>query len=90
MRKIKLNLEALSIESFETAAAEQAEAGTVLAHARPTVNGCGSEIDACPSSRGCTFIGPCASQQCDTIDPLLGPSADDACASSRGCTDIGC
>ncbi|HEX6747931.1 MAG TPA: hypothetical protein VF092_11625 [Longimicrobium sp.] len=56
MRKIQLDLETLSVESFETAAAEKAQ-GTVLAHVRPTFNGCGSEIDRCPSARGCTVIG---------------------------------
>jgi hypothetical protein len=85
MRKITLNLDALSVETFETAAAERGE-GTVLAHAKPpTYNGCGSEIDACPSARGCTLFGGC-----DTSDPALCPSADDACVSSRGCTVIGC
>jgi hypothetical protein len=61
MRKITLNLDALSVETFETAAAERGE-GTVLAHARPTFNGCGSEVDRCPSARGCTLFGDCLTE----------------------------
>ena len=85
MRKIKLNLETLNVESFETAAAERRQ-GTVLGHA-PTngaVTQCRSAFDACPTG----FCAP--SQGCDTIDPVLCPSADDACPSSRGCTEIDC
>ena len=89
MRKIQLNLDALNVESFETAAPVRGQ-GTVLANAKPTYNGCGSEVDACPSARGCTQFGDCLTQLCDTIDPALCPSADDACVSSRGCTEIDC
>ena len=88
MRKIKLNLDSLSVESFETAAAARGE-GTVVANAKPTYNGCGSEVDACPSARGCTLFGDCLTQLCET-SPELCPSADDACVSSRGCTEISC
>ena len=56
MRKLQLDVEKLTVESFETAAAVKAQ-GTVLAHARPTFDGCGSEVDRCPSARGCTVIG---------------------------------
>ncbi len=91
MRKIKLNLEALSVESFATAATPKAE-GTVLAHAR--TNGantqCASAYDACPSARGCTEFGDCLTQLCDTYDPEVCPSVVDACPSQRGCTVIGC
>ena len=61
MRKIRLNIESLSVESFEAAAAQRGE-GTVLAHADRTFNGCGSEVDRCPSARGCTFIGDCVTE----------------------------
>jgi hypothetical protein len=63
MRKIQLNLESMSVESFETDAVS-AERGTVDAHQQRTFNGCGSEVDRCPSSRGCTFIGDCVTQLC--------------------------
>jgi len=86
MSKIKLNLEVLSVESFETADAARGE-GTVLAHAK-TFNGCGSEIDACPSARGCTEFGDCLTQLCDTYDPALCPSVVDACPTGRGCTPV--
>jgi hypothetical protein len=62
MRKIKLNLESMSVESFETADASALQ-GTVVANAA-TFNGCGSEVDRCQSSRGCTFIGDCVTQLC--------------------------
>jgi hypothetical protein len=63
MRKIKLNLESMSVESFETAVVS-AEQGTVVAHQLRTFNGCGSEVDRCPSARGCTFVGDCVTQLC--------------------------
>jgi hypothetical protein len=83
MRKIKLSLDSLSVESFTTAAV-RAEQGTVMAHVKPSAN------DACPSSRGCTEVGDCYTELCETVDPALCPSADDACVSSRGCTEISC
>jgi hypothetical protein len=56
MRKIKLSIESLRVESFGTAAAEQGN-GTVFGNAKTlneSCNGscvaCGSAIDACPSS----------------------------------------
>ena|SRR5690242_1100931 len=55
MRKIQLNLDTLNVESFPTATRE---AG--IDFLAPTQNGgpnCGSAVDACPSARGCTFIG---------------------------------
>jgi len=87
MRKIKLSLDSLSVESFTTASAVRGE-GTVLAHAKATNNGCGSEVDACPSARGCTQFGDCLTQLCDTYDPAVCPSAVDACPTGRGCTPV--
>lgn len=53
MRKIKLSVEGLRVESFATAAAEQ-ETGTVFGNAKTSVydtcTACMSAIDACPSS----------------------------------------
>jgi hypothetical protein len=63
MRKIQLDIDTLSVDSFETDAAS-AEQGTVVAHAPRTFNGCGSEIDRCPSARGCTSFGDCLTQLC--------------------------
>lgn len=63
MRKIQLNLDTLSVDSFETDVASAGH-GTVVAHQRPTFNGCGSEIDRCPSARGCTSFGDCLTQLC--------------------------
>jgi len=63
MRKIKLNLESMSVESFETDVVSAAR-GTVDAHQLRTFNGCGSEIDRCPSARGCTSFGECLTQLC--------------------------
>jgi len=63
MRKIQLNIDTLSVDSFETADTP-AERGTVAAHQKATFNGCGSEIDRCPSARGCTSFGACLTQLC--------------------------
>jgi len=53
MTKIKLSVENLRVESFATAAAGRAQ-GTVLGNAKTLDTcdpaGCGSAIDACPSS----------------------------------------
>lgn len=85
MQKIKLNLENLSVESFETSAFEN-EQGTVMAHARTANRGnaCDSALDACPTG----FCAP--TMTCDTYDPELCPSVVDACPSGRGCTEIDC
>lgn len=87
MQKIKLDLDHLAVESFETAGQPEGR-GTVQGHA---TNGqaCASAVDACPSGRGCTVIG-CDTNTCDTYDPDLCPSVVDACPSARGCTEIGC
>lgn len=69
MRKITLDLDALAVESFETAA-DAAERGTVVGHG-PTDNGpnCdGSIADACVTGL-CTF-------DCDpTYSPEACPTA---------------
>jgi hypothetical protein len=64
MRKIKLELESLSVESFETAGAA-ADRGTVMAN-EATQGGpqCGSAYDACQTGL-CTF----------DCDPTYSPDA---------------
>lgn len=54
MKKIKLELERLAVESFDTASAAD-ERGTVLGHQLDTYKTCPdpSWIDACPSERTC-------------------------------------
>lgn len=87
MRKIKLSVENLSVQSFATSATV-AGRGTVMAHA-PTNGGgpnCGSAIDACPTGL-CNTLSPDA---CPTFYPEYCVSADDACPSGRGCTEVGC
>lgn len=84
MRKITLNFESLSVESFEAGSAARGE-GTVVGNAKPTVNGCGgSEIDNCPSSLGCTSFGDCLTRLCETRDfcetlDLTCPTAEIGC-----------
>ena len=57
MRKMKLSVENLSVQSF-TISTPDAGRGTVVAHANPT-NGpnCGSAYDACQTGL-CTFDCP--------------------------------
>lgn len=75
MRKLKLDIETLNVQSFETTESGKAAKGTVLGH-EPTQGhnvGCGSAYDACHTGL-CTFErcpptygGTC--EGCDTVDP---------------------
>ena len=85
MRKIKLNVESLAVESFETAAAGAAQ-GTVLGaeRTRGTNDACQTPIDGCATG----FCAPtsdalCETQNCETYDPELCPSVVDACPTAR-------
>ncbi|HEX2203077.1 MAG TPA: pinensin family lanthipeptide [Longimicrobium sp.] len=61
MRKIKLELDTLAVQSFETSALQGAE-GTVVAHAKTGFDpDCGSAYDNCPSAR-CATLDPVACQ----------------------------
>ena len=57
MHKMKLELDTLRVETFDTAAAS-GEGGTVVAHSNPS-NGpnCGSAYDACQTGL-CTYDCP--------------------------------
>jgi hypothetical protein len=67
MKKIRLDLDALAVESFPTHAPE--DAGTVIAAAAiggaapGTYPNC-SAIDACPSAWNCTLNGTCYDPTC--------------------------
>ena len=84
MKKLILDLNALQVQSFQTAEEQAARFGTVHGLAKKTGiddTDC-SAIDACASARGCTEI------DCPTYDPATCESADDACPSGRGCTSL--
>ncbi len=67
MRKIKLNLETLSVDSFETAALE-AERGTVVGHDPTNGAKCdGSAFDACQT-------GLCTGDCGETYAPAACPT----------------
>jgi hypothetical protein len=87
MRKIKLAVESLKVQSFATAESTT-ERGTVMGHAPSNGHGpnCNSAIDACPTGF-CATVSPDA---CPTYFPEYCESADDACPSGRGCTEINC
>jgi hypothetical protein len=88
MRKIRLAVESLEVQSFVTSNTD-ANRGTVVAHA-PTHGhnvGCGSAYDACPTGLCNPTFDPNA---CATYDPAACESADDACPSGRGCTEVNC
>jgi len=91
MRKIKLDVESLSVESFATASAPRAK-GTVLGHepTRGHNTQCASAYDACPTGFCAPTYDIACTQTCDTYDPEICPSAVDACPSARGCTEIDC
>jgi hypothetical protein len=89
MRKIRLAVESLEVQSFATSAAS-ADRGTVVAHA-PTQGHnveCGSAYDACPT--GLCVPETASPDACPTYYPEYCESADDACPSGRGCTEVGC
>ena len=58
MEKLKLDLDAITVETFTAAAAPLDDAGTVLAREAMSGHRC-SAVDACPSARGCSIIAPC-------------------------------
>jgi len=91
MRKMKLNIEALNVESFTTAAAEKA-AGTVMGHVKTNGHNtqCASAYDACPTGFCAPTFDAACTNTCETYDAQLCPSAVDACPSGRGCTEINC
>ena len=90
MRKIKLSLETLSVQSFSTSMTDAGH-GTVVAHDPTNGRNCGSAYDACQTGL-CTFDCPAtySPEACPTVYPEYCVSADDACPSARGCTEIGC
>jgi hypothetical protein len=81
MKKLSLNLDALTVQSFATAEEGVVAKGTVRAFVRPTdINDTDcSAIDACVTARGCTVIG--------CVEPFAH-SANDACPTGRGCSDL--
>ncbi|HEX8904990.1 MAG TPA: hypothetical protein VF771_09135 [Longimicrobiaceae bacterium] len=100
MRKLTLDLNALEVQSFATDEVARRAFGTV--HGRQQK---GSEVDACPSARGCSEIAECrptqgdncpsAALNCETSRdcskaPGCGDSAVDRCISERACTDVNC
>ena len=98
MRKLTLDIDALCIQSFETSRAAGGR-GTVQGHARTldlcgTFNGCGSEIDACPSALGCTLwqcdTTYCTVTNCQTtsLDPEVCASMRDDCIGAL--TEVDC
>ena len=65
MRKIRLEIETLSVESFIPAADSPAARGTVDAHAVGTRN-CTTAMTLCETNCDCSFncpsVGPCTTQ----------------------------
>ena len=92
MRKIRMAVESLEVQSFVTSNTD-ANRGTVVAHA-PTQGhnvGCGSAYDACHTGLCTPNCNPTYSPDaCPTYYPEYCESADDACPSGRGCTEIDC
>lgn len=90
MKKLTLDVDALQVQSFETAAAESARLGTVNGFAGPKKTGlqdtnC-SAIDACASARGCTEIFETCYGGCEETNTC--ESYNDACPTGRGCSDL--
>ena len=85
MRKLTLDLNALTVQSFATDDDAAATFGTV--HGRQKQGNTGlqdtdcSAVDACPSARGCSEIA-----ECRPTEGTNCPSAALDCPTSRGCT----
>lgn len=85
MRKMKLELEALSVESFETGRSRMEERGTVFGH-NHTRGGhitCGGTCDGgntceCPVTVDVTCLEPCGTTLCggDSVDSICGDSIE--------------
>lgn len=82
--KLKLELDALRVESFDTAAASAAR-GTVRGNGRLAAGGCNTDAPDCdPITCGPSCIGPCTSDnqlQAAAIgsDPVIVGSANPLC-----------
>ena len=100
MKKLTLDLNALEVQSFAT---DEVRAAFGTVHGRQQQGG--SEVDACPSARGCSELAECRPTQgdncpsaalgCETSrgcskGPQCDESAVDACISERGCTEVNC
>jgi hypothetical protein len=61
MKKIRLNLDALAVDTFDTAAAKEGK-GTVLANSatHPYLSNCANTCDDCPSVYSCNVPFNCA------------------------------
>lgn len=85
MKKLTLDLNALTVQSFATDDAGVPVFGTVHGRQRPGNTGIDdtdcSAVDACPSARGCSEIAECRPTQGTNC-----PSAALNCETSRGCT----
>jgi hypothetical protein len=85
MKKLTLDLNALTVQSFATDDVAVAVFGTV--HGRQKQGNTGindtdcSAVDACPSARGCSEIAECRPTQGTNC-----PSAALDCPTSRDCT----
>jgi hypothetical protein len=79
MKKMVLDLDALTVESFATDAPQGR--GTVVGAMKVTPGG--SEIDACPSAWNCSINGTCMDQICGG-DTSVG-SCNGTCDFNSGC-----
>ena len=80
MRKIRLDLDELSVESFETNGAGAERKGTVQAHAQTEWNTC--QGDTCDPGNTCwdSCDGVCGTYFCATQDSCWNPSCVNSCA----------
>ena len=83
MKKLRLDLEMLAVESFDTAAAGGAGTVHAAAVAAATYPNC-SEIDACPSAWNCTLNGTCYDPSCGQYDTCQA-TCKTACGSCDSC-----
>jgi hypothetical protein len=87
MQKLRLNLDALTVESFDTVGGDAARRGTVPAHAM------NSELNCMPTERGCEAAGSdtCATQAtaCGTCATCWATNCGaTACGSCNGATCV--
>lgn len=85
MKKLALDLNALTVQSFATDDVAVPLWGTVHGRQRPGNTGIDdtdcSAVDACASARGCSVVN-----ECRPTEGTNCPSAALNCETSRGCT----
>lgn len=92
MEKLKLDLEAVVVESFPTVASATERLGTVEARAagESLIGGGECTLDGCSGDGGCSGDLACSREDCSAFcTGYPGCSYDEVCSNVERCTGIG-